>query len=205
MARAVSSSPTTSRASPFSPAANFTGDHANGMDAGVRRLRLVIDQEVIARTLGVALRTGAGFAEIYAEDKRSTSVGLDDGRIEQVTSGRERGAGMRVIRGDAPGFPHTSALTEAGLAAAARAAAEAASRGDGGSRTVALGESDRHRANSVEHAPGDLPKSAKVALLNRIDDAARAAGPEIVQVSAGYADSRKRGLVANSAALPAAE
>jgi len=48
----------------------------------------VIDHDLIERTLGVALRTGAEFAEIYAEDKRSTSVGLDDGRIEQVTSGR---------------------------------------------------------------------------------------------------------------------
>ena len=47
----------------------------------------MIDHDLIERTLGVALRTGAEFAEIYAEDKRSTSVGLDDGRIEQVTSG----------------------------------------------------------------------------------------------------------------------
>ncbi len=45
---------------------------------------VVIDQDVIERTLSVALRTGADFAEIYAEDKRNTSVALDDGRIEQV-------------------------------------------------------------------------------------------------------------------------
>jgi TldD protein len=161
----------------------------------------VIDHDLIERTLGVALRTGAEFAEIYAEDKRSTSVGLDDGRIEQVTSGRDRGAGIRVIKGETTGFAHTSDLSETGLAAAARAAAEAASRGDGGSRTVALTESTRHAVNAVRHAPEDLPKSAKVELLTRIDDAARAAGPEIVQVSAGYADSRKRVLVANSDGL----
>jgi TldD protein len=71
----------------------------------------VIDHDVIERTLGVALRTGAEFAEIYAEDKRSTSVGLDDGRIEQVTSGRDRGAGIRVIKGETTGFAHTSDLT----------------------------------------------------------------------------------------------
>jgi TldD protein len=161
----------------------------------------VIDHDLIERTLGVALRTGAEFAEIYAEDKRSTSVGLDDGRIEQVTSGRDRGAGIRVIKGETTGFAHTSDLSEAGLATAAQAAAEAASRGDGGSRTVALTEAARRRTNRVEHAPEDLPKAAKVELLTRIDEAARAAAPEIVQVSAGYADSRKRVLVANSDGL----
>ncbi len=161
----------------------------------------MIDHDVIERTLGTALRTGADFAEIYAEDKRSTSVGLDDGRIEQVTSGRDRGAGIRVIKGETTGFAHTSDLSEAGLEVAARAAAEAASRGDGGVRSIALTERARYRANTVEQAPEELPKSAKVALLTRIDDAARAAGPEILQVSAGYADSRKRVLVANSDGL----
>jgi TldD protein len=42
----------------------------------------VIDQDVLERVLGGALATGADFAEVYAEDKRSTSAGLDDGRIE---------------------------------------------------------------------------------------------------------------------------
>src|SRR5687768_10622538 len=134
---------------------------------------LLIEPDVLERTLQVALGTGAEFAEVYAEDKRSTSVGLDDGRIEQVTSGRDRGAGIRVIKGETTGFAHTSDLSEAGLAAAARAAAEAASRGDGGNRTVALRESTRHLVNAVQQAPEDLPKSAKVELLTRIDEAAR--------------------------------
>jgi hypothetical protein len=37
--------------------------------------------------------SGGDFAEVYAEDKRSMSAGLDDGRVEQVSSGRDRGAG----------------------------------------------------------------------------------------------------------------
>jgi TldD protein len=161
----------------------------------------VIDQDVIEATLSVALRTGAEFAEIYAEDKHNTSVALDDGRIEQVTSGRDRGAGIRVIKGETTGFAHTSDLTPTGLAAAARAAAEAASRGDGVTRTVALVPSAGHRVNTVERYPDDVPKADKVAVLLRMNDAARSAGGEIVQVSAGYGDSRKRVLVANSDGL----
>ncbi len=161
----------------------------------------MIDHDVIERTLGAALRTGADFAEIYVEDKRSTSVGLDDGRIEQVTSGRDRGAGIRVIRGDTTGFAHTSDLSESGLAEAATAAAAAASRGDGGTRTVALVPTAQRAVNEIARYPDDVAKATKVELLQRVDEAARASGSEIVQVSAGYGDSRKRVLVANSDGL----
>jgi TldD protein len=157
----------------------------------------VIDQDVIERTLGVALRTGADFAEIYAEDKRNTSVALDDGRIEQVTSGRDRGAGIRVIRGETTGFAHSSDLSETGLAEAASAAAAAASQGEG-DRVVALRRTTPRRVNNVLQFPDVVSKATKVELLQRVDEAARSAGSEIVQVSAGYGDSRKRVLIANS-------
>lgn len=161
----------------------------------------MIDHDVIPRVLGAALRTGGEFAELYAEDKRSTSISLDDGRIEQVTSGRDRGVGIRVIRGETTGFAHTSDLSEAGLTEAALAAAAAASSGVGGERTIALAPSPRRTVNEVARYPEEVSKVDKVELLRRADDAARSAGAAIVQVSAAYADSRKRVLVANSDGL----
>jgi TldD protein len=158
----------------------------------------VIESDVIRRTLDAALRTGADFAEIYAEDKRSTSVVLDDGKIEQVTSGRDRGAGIRVIKGETTGFAHTSDLSEPGLAEAARAAASAASQGDGGTRSVDLTASERRASSGTIRYPQDIEKAAKVDLMLGIDEAARSAGSEVVQVSAGYGDSRKHVLIANS-------
>ncbi len=147
------------------------------------------------------MRSGGEFAEIYAEDKRSTSAGLDDGRVEQVTSGRDRGAGIRVVAGETTGFAHTSDLTERGLRAAAEAAAAAASQGDGGTRTVSLTHQSHDRRNDIAQYPDDVAKVDKVDLLRRVDDAARSAGASIVQVSAGYGDSRKRVLIANSDGL----
>ncbi len=158
----------------------------------------MIDQDVIERTLAVALRSGADFAEIYAEDKRNTSVALDDGRIEQVTSGRDRGAGIRVIKGETTGFAYSSDFSERGLGEAARAAAAAASTGDGGTRTVSLRPSTPTPVNTIDRYPESIPKATKVAMLQRIDESARSAGGEIVQVSAGYGDSRKHVLIANS-------
>ena len=158
----------------------------------------MIDQSVLEEVLGVALRTGGEFAEVYAEDRRSSSAGLDDGRVEELTSGRDRGAGIRVVVGDTTGFAHTADLTEAGLVAAATAAAAAAHRGGGGTNVVALTRSPVLRSYDIEIAPGDVPKARKVELLVRADEIARSCGDAITQVSASYGDTRKHILVANS-------
>ena len=86
----------------------------------------VIDHDVLERVLATAMGSGGDFAEVYAEDKRSMSAGLDDGRVEQVSSGRDRGAGIRVIAGESTGFAHTADLSERGLTEAAKVAAAAA-------------------------------------------------------------------------------
>ena len=158
----------------------------------------MIDQDVLERVLASAVRTGADFAEVYAEDKQSTSVAFDDGRVEQVTSGRDRGAGIRVVKGDTTGFAHTADLSEAGLRAAAEAAASAASQGDGGTRTIALTRSPERVVSPVTMYPDDVRKADKVAIMFRLDEVARSAGASIVQVSAGYGDSRKHVLIANT-------
>ena len=158
----------------------------------------MIDHDVLTMVLATAVRSGADFAEVFAEDKRSTSAGLDDGRIEQVTSGRDRGAGIRVVKGDTTGFAHTADLSEAGLLAAAQSAAAAASQGGGGTVVVPLTRRAGTHVNTVARNPDEVPKADKVALLRRIDEAARSAGAAIVQVSAGYGDSRRRILVANT-------
>ena len=144
----------------------------------------LVEADVIAKVLAKGRSTGAEFSEIYIEDKRSTSAGLDDGKVEQVTSGRDRGAGIRVVAGETTGFAHTSDLSERGLLAAAEAAAAAARQGDGGVHKIALQPLLRHPVNNVRIAPSDVPKASKVALLERANNAARSIDGAIVQVSA---------------------
>lgn len=158
----------------------------------------MIDQDVLERVLARGVRTGGEFAEVYAEDRRGTSAGLDDGKVEQVNSGRDRGAGIRVIKGETTGFAYTSDLSEAGLVGAAEAAAAAASHGGGGVRTVALTPGGTRRVSPVDQDPTEVSTAAKVELLSRMDAAARAAGAAVTQVSASYAEGRKRFLVANT-------
>jgi TldD protein len=158
----------------------------------------VIDEAVLQRVLGVALRTGGDFAEVFAEERRNSAAQLDDGRIEELTSGREAGAGIRVVVGETTGFAHTADLSERGLRAAAEAAAAAARNGGGGVRQIALSRVASTPPNEVAVLPETVAKASKVQLLLRADEAARSAGGAIRQVSATYGDSRRRILVANS-------
>jgi TldD protein len=165
----------------------------------------VIEDSVISRVLGAALRTGGEFAEVFAEDRRTSSAVLDDGRVEELTSGRDRGAGIRVVIGETTGFAHTADLSEDGLRRAAEAAAAAARGGGGGVRTVALTKQTAPSYSDVRVAPEDVPKATKVEVLKRADAAARAAGGAIKQVTARYGDARRRILVANSDGLLAGD
>ena len=158
----------------------------------------MIDEAVLEGVLAHALRTGGDFAEVFAEDRRGGVARLDDGRVEELTSGRERGAGIRVVVGETTGFAHTSALTAQGLRTAAAAAAAAARGGGGGVKTVALSPVSAPAPNPVTVLPESVPKESKVELLRRADDVARSAGGAIRQVSAVYSDGRRRIQVANS-------
>jgi TldD protein len=164
----------------------------------------VIDEAVLSRVLGAALRSGGEFAEVFAEDARSSSARLDDGKVEEVTSGRSRGAGIRVVVGETTGFAHTADLTETGLLAAAEAAS-AVARDGGGSRTVSLSSRSADPGPTARILPETVPKATKVELLSRADAAARSTGGAVRQVTAVYADSRRRILVANSDGLLAAD
>jgi TldD protein len=158
----------------------------------------MLEESTIQRVLSAAAGRGADFAEVFAEEKRSSSALLDDGRIEELTSGRDRGAGIRVVVGESTGFAHTSDLSEAGLLAAAETAAAAARGAGSGTTIIDLDRIDAPRPNQVRVQPGDVGKARKVELLLAADETARAEGAAITQVSARYADSRRRILVANT-------
>src|SRR5690606_13317646 len=118
----------------------------------------VLDHGLISRTLSAALRTGGDLAEIFVEDKTSANATFDDGKVEHLTSGRDRGAGSRVIDGDTTSFAHTADLSGGGLARAAEAAAAAARSGGGGGREVALNPSVAPRPNEIGVYPDEVAK-----------------------------------------------
>ncbi len=168
----------------------------------------MIDPPVLERVLSEALRSGGDFAEVFAEDRSSASALLDDGRIEELSSGRERGAGIRVVVGETTGFAHTADLSENGLLRAAEAASAVARSAPAGTTAVAaqaLAGSGVPTRRGDGEGPRPGSKAESLELLQRADDAARSTGGAVSQVQAGCGTSTRRVLIANSEGLLAGD
>ena len=158
----------------------------------------LLDAEVAERVLARALAHGGEFAELFAERRGGLTLAIDESRIESVQSGAEEGAGVRVLSGGTTYFAHVDGLDPADLERAADEAA-AALRGDRAEprplRAVAT------TPQPIERRPEEVAATRKAELLRELDERARSAGGEIVQLMASYAEARRRVAVANSAGL----
>jgi len=157
----------------------------------------MLDEGVIKAVLTEALATGGEMSEIFVEDKASTVLRLDDSRIEDVSSGRDRGAGIRVFAGERTSYAYTNVLAEESLLDAARAA-RAGLDGEPGAVTADLRRPEGLPSHPVGRPPEDTDKAEKVAVLQAADESARASGGEVRQVVATLMDTRQKVLIASS-------
>jgi TldD protein len=157
----------------------------------------VLDRDLAAEVLRAARARGGSFAELYVEERLGTSVRLDDGKVEEVTTGLDRGAGVRVGHGTSFGYAYSNRLDRDALLHAAEAAA--ASVGDGGpGEVVDLRTLEPPVMHPALRDASEVPTERKADWVREADETARAIGPEIRQVTAVYGDSVQRVLVAAS-------
>jgi TldD protein len=157
----------------------------------------MLDEALVRDVLSAALRSGGRFAEVYAEERHSTSLRLDDGRVEEASTGLDRGAGVRVLAGETTAYAYSNRLDPEALLAAARSAAEAVS---GGSPLTVLDftHPEPQVVHPVKEPATSIPRERKVAWLWEADDAARSFSGDVKQVIAAYGDSIQQTLLATS-------
>ena len=156
----------------------------------------MIEKRIIENVLEAALATGGDFSELFAEDTEKSVIVMTDGKVEDASYRRVNGAGVRVLQGARCIYAYTSGQDEAALMDAAKAAA------------AALKGMKAHEAKAMsicrcgDYAPEEpydtIGNAARIALMRRASDAARAYSDEITQVVARYNDVDQRVMVANS-------
>ncbi|MEA2556601.1 MAG: TldD protein [Actinomycetota bacterium] len=157
----------------------------------------MLDRDLVEDVLRTARTRGGSFAELFVEEKSSTSIRLDDGKVEELSTGLSRGAGVRVTRGTSYGYAYSNRLDRESLLEVAEAASVALREGEPGSLTD-LRALEAPEVNPVVREAADLPAAEKVAWLREVDEAARSFSSEVVQVVGMYADSSQRVLIATS-------
>jgi TldD protein len=149
----------------------------------------MLERSLVEEVLRAALARGGRFAEVFAEERSGVSIRLDDGRIEELVTGDDRGAGVRVVHGDASAYAFSNRLDRDALLEAARAASAAVRDATPQERTIDLRATPAAVTHRAERPAGAVAKDRKVGWVREADDAARSLSAEVRQVVVGYGDS----------------
>ncbi len=140
----------------------------------------------LAQKLAREALAKADDGELYLQYRATESFGFDDGRLKTADYSTDAGFGLRAVTGEMTGFAHASDVS----AGAIRRAAETLALLDPAKQAPAGPPPRTNRHLYDEANPLDLvPFAKKVELCQKIDAAARARDPRIVQVSVALAGS----------------
>jgi TldD protein len=139
-----------------------------------------------ARQLAASHLAGCDDGELYLQYSASEAFGFDDGRLKTADYHTSSGFGLRGVTGETTAFAHANEISEAAISRAASTLTLLGSASGGPAQPPP-------RTNQAMYGADDplglLPFAEKVALCQRIDAAARARDPRVVQVSAMLAAS----------------
>jgi len=162
--------------------------------------RFGLSDRALERILGTALERRADFADLYFEFRVNQTASLEEGVVKKATRNVSQGVGVRVVAGARSGYAHSDEVSLERLELAARTARAIA---DEHSATAALpatrAAAAAHDLYPVARPPIDTPPADQVALLQRLDAAARAIDPSITNVLAGIGLEYRVILVVTSA------
>ncbi len=163
----------------------------------------MLDETDLRRILTTALRTGADWAEVYAETRTSVRVTSVDRRLEPVVTSRDRGVGIRAVKGDRFSYAYTNTMTRAALEAAAEAAAASVTATSGGEAApAAVGVDVALAAAGAAVDPDEdgagVSLATRVELVRRAEAAAWEGGADVRQVTVAYLDQSQQVQVVNS-------
>ena len=149
--------------------------------------------------LNAALFAGADFAEIFIEQKESTAISCEDGKIEKINTGLDLGMGIRVIAGESTSYVHSNDLSLANGLQMAKLAGQIAHENRKRQSVQEFQMPQRVPAPViVEQRPEQVEFDDKITLLRVADEEARALDKAIKQVSLGYSDVVQHVTIANS-------
>jgi TldD protein len=131
--------------------------------------------------------SGCDDGELYLQHSVSEAFTFDDGRLKNASFDTAQGFGLRGVSGETTGFAHSNELSEAAIRRAAETV-QIVRQGRGGSLALAPARTNRQLYRGDDPL-SVIPFAEKLALLQRIDAAARARDPRVAQVTVSLTGS----------------
>ena len=156
-----------------------------------------LDPSLLSDVLRAALRRGADFADIYAEQAAYASVESDDRKINSSFV-QDGGVGIRVVKNNCTYYGISASEEPADLMALARQVADAVEAEAARETSVIVVEGSTNWPSSFSVPPDMLDVQQKLAIVRLGEEAAWSGEKRVRQVSIGYRDSVRRIQLASS-------
>ena len=165
-----------------------------------------LNETHLKKALGEILSHGADDADLYFQYTRSEGWSLEEGIVKSGSFSIDQGVGVRAVSGEKTAFAYSDDISEASLLDAARTVRSISSAAQSGRARIASKKIAKSRSLYAELDPiASLDSTAKVQLLGRVEQLARAKDPRVVQVMAGLAAEYDVVLVARADGTLAAD
>ncbi len=163
-----------------------------------------LDQDRLSAVLASIHAHDIDFADLYFQHALYEGWSLEEGIVKSGSFSIDRGVGVRAVTGDKQAYAYSDDISLAALDEAAQAVRAIGRQGQ--SAVAALGKRASARTLYAVGSPvGSLGEADKVALLERMEQMARAKDPRITQVMASLAGEHETILIARSDGLVAAD
>ena len=127
-------------------------------------------------------------ADLYFQYTRSEGWSLEEGIVKTGSFSIDQGVGVRAVSGEKTAFAYSDDISEASLLDAARTVRSISSAAQSGRVKTATRKIATSRSLYGELDPiATLDSAAKVKLLEKVEQLARAKDPRVAQVMAGLA------------------
>ncbi|MCM2341971.1 metalloprotease TldD [Rhodoferax sp.] len=166
-----------------------------------------LDESHLARALAeIKAHHRVDEADLYFQYTRSEGWSLEEGIVKTGSFSIDQGVGVRAVSGEKTAFAYSDDISEASLLDAARTVRSIASIAQAGRVRVPAKKiaSSRSLYNGLDPI-ASLDSTAKVKLLEKVEQLARAKDPRVAQVMAGLAAEYDVVLVARADGTLAAD
>jgi len=158
-----------------------------------------LDEGKLQHALASVFTHRADYADLYFQYTRNESFSLEEGIVKSGSFDIQQGVGVRAVAGDKTAFSYSDDISEPALLEAAEAVRSIARAGSGGTRRVAaLAPRIAAPLYGAADPVASLDAAAKIRLLERIEQLARAQDPRVRQVMANVGAEYDVMLVARS-------
>ncbi|MBQ6789447.1 MAG: TldD/PmbA family protein [Clostridia bacterium] len=160
----------------------------------------MIEKRLLEEVLGIAVSTGADFAEVYSEQTRNGSIRHLNGKIEAIGDNMVCGVGIRAFVGTKTVYASTSDVTREGLIKCAKSVAAAVGEGFN-VQSIRLTERIFPNVHPVKIVPSGADMGYKCDLLKAACSAAREYDERVVQAAGNLITVDHSILIANTEGL----